>query len=129
MPPMSNDEPLQLREFVAETIKQIIDGVATAQEYATGKKAIVNPLAERFRNPEPQLISFDVAVTAARGSKTQGGIAVFTGAFGLGSKGQSERSNEIVNRIQFSVPVSLPIGARPSGQNFDAAPAVTPYTD
>jgi hypothetical protein len=29
---------------------------------------------------------------------------------GLGSKGQSEKSNETVNRIQFSVPVSLPIG-------------------
>jgi len=54
---------------------------------------------------------------------------VFTGAFGLGSKGQSERSNETINRIQFSVPVSLPIGAHPSGQNLDAAPAVTPYTE
>ena len=108
---MSNDEPLQLRDFVAETIKQIIDGVVTAQEHATGKKAIVNPLGNHYRNPDPQLISFDVAVTAARGSKTQGGIAVFAGAFGLGSKGESEASNETLNRIQFSIPVRLPIGS------------------
>jgi hypothetical protein len=39
------------------------------------------------------------------------GIAVFTGVLGLGSKGQSEKSNETVNRIQFSLPLSLPIGA------------------
>ena len=56
-----------------------------------------------------QSISFDVAVTATKGTKTQGGIAVFTGMIGLASKGQSEKSNETLNRIQFSVPVSLPI--------------------
>lgn len=111
---MNGDESLQLRDFVAETIKQVIDGVATAQEYATSKKAIVNPLTDRYRNPSPQLISFDVAVTAAKGAKTQGGVAVFTGILGLGSKGQSEKSNETVNRIQFSVPISLPIGGYPS---------------
>jgi hypothetical protein len=66
-------------------------------------------------NDPIQSISFDVAVTAAKGSKTQGGIAVFAGALGLGSRGQSEKSNETVNRIQFSVPVSLPIGERPIG--------------
>ena len=47
--------------------------------------------------------SLDVAVTAVKGTKTQGGIAVVTGIFGLGSKGQSEKSNEMVNRIQFKV--------------------------
>jgi hypothetical protein len=107
----------------------MIDGVAAAQQYATAKKASVNPRTQRYSLPAPQSISFDVAITAAKGTKTQGGIAVFTGAFGLGSKGQSERSNETINRIQFSVPISLPIGAHPSGQNLAAAPAVTPYTE
>jgi len=37
------------------------------------------------------------------------GTPVFAGAFGLGSKVQSYKSNETVNRIQFSVPVALPI--------------------
>ena len=87
---MSNDEPLELRDFVAETIKQVIDGVAAAQEYATTKRAIVNPPPSRFTQ-RVESISFDVGITAAKGSKTQGGIAVFTGAFGLGSKGQLEK--------------------------------------
>jgi hypothetical protein len=106
---MNSDEPLQLRDFVAETIKQVIDGVATAQEYATGKRAVVNPKVAGGYRIEP--ISFDVAVTAAKGTKTQGGVAVFIGAFGLGSKSQSEKSNEMVNRIQFKVHIRLPIGA------------------
>ena len=104
---MNADEPLQLRDFVAETIKQVIDGVAAAQQYATTKRAIVNPQPSGLRRVEA--ISFDVAVTAAKGTKTQGGVAVFAGAFGLGSKGQSEKSNQTINRIQFSVHVSLPI--------------------
>jgi hypothetical protein len=88
------------------------------------KNAVVNPQLQ-FRTDQSlvmwdvstsqpvQSISFDVAVTAAEGTKTQGGVAVFIGAFGLGSKGQSEKSNETVNRIQFSVPVALPIGEHP----------------
>jgi len=70
---MNTDEPLQLRDFVAETIKQVIDGVAAAQQYATAKKASVNPRTQRYSLPAPQSISFDVAITAAKGTKTQGG--------------------------------------------------------
>jgi len=66
---MSNDEPLELRDFVAETIKQIIDGVATAQQYATSKKAIVNPRPLMHHVPAPESISFDVAITAAKALK------------------------------------------------------------
>ena len=111
---------MELRDFVAETIKQVIDGVILAQQHAREKGAHVNPplnfsadqglqLWDRDTAQPVQTISFDVAVTAAEGTKTQGGVAVFAGAFGLGSKGQSDKSNETVNRIQFSVPLSLPI--------------------
>ena len=132
---------IELRDFISETIKQVIDGVVTAQEYATSKGAVVNPklnfhnqnqdlFLDITTNQPTRLISFDVALTAAEGSKTQGGIAVFTGVLGLGSKGQSEKTNETVNRIRFSVPVSLPIGARSTGQNnVDDPPGAAPYTE
>jgi len=84
----------------------------TAQVYAVEKGATVNPRPSEYTTPV-QSIAFDVAVMAAKGATTQGGIALFTGMIGLGSKGQSEKSNETVNRIQFSVPVILPIGAQP----------------
>ena len=69
---MNGDESLQLRDFVAETIKQVIDGVAAAQQHAVKKGAVVNPRPSRYNTPL-QSISFDVAVTAAKGTKTQGG--------------------------------------------------------
>ena len=109
---MSNDEPLELRDFVSETIKQVIDGVVAAQKYAEDKGAVVNPsFGLRHQKERPvQSISFDVALTAAKGTKTQGGVGVLIGVLGLGSRGQSEKSNESVNRIQFAVPISLPVG-------------------
>ena len=92
---MSNDEPLELRDFVAETIKQIIDGVATAQQYATSKKAIVNPRPLMHHVPAPESISFDVAITAAKDTKTHGGIAVFAGAFYLVLKANQSEARKV----------------------------------
>ena len=34
---------MQLDEFISETLKQVIDGVATAQKYAGSKCASINP--------------------------------------------------------------------------------------
>jgi hypothetical protein len=86
---------IELRDFIAETIKEVIDGVVAAQAHAKEKGAAVNPKLN-FHNQNQDLfldmatgqptqsISFDVAVTVAEGTKTQGGIAVFAGAFGFG---------------------------------------------
>ena len=58
-----------------------------------------------------------VLTTVSRIGTSRLGRSVFAGAFGLGSKGQSEKSNETVNRIQFSVPLSLPISTPDSRPN------------
>ena len=112
---------MELREFVAETLRQLIDGVAVAQGYATEHGATVNPsdiwyqadqgvvkIQDRATGALVQEINFDVAVTANDGTKTKGGIGVFAGAVGLGSQGQSEASNQSISRIRFSVPLALP---------------------
>jgi hypothetical protein len=111
---------MELKEFVSETIKQVIDGVITAQEYATTKDSKVNPkltfrtdqgmqMWEKATGQPIQSIEFDIAVTASEGSKAQGGVAVLIGVFGGGTKGQVEESSQKLNRIKFSVPISLPI--------------------
>lgn len=111
---------MELKDFVSETIKQLIDGVVVAQEYASTKGAKVNPqllfrtdqgmqMWEKKTGQPAQSIEFDVALTASEGSKAQGGVGVMIGVFGLGTKGQLEESNQKINRIKFSVPVSLPI--------------------
>lgn len=39
---------MKLDQFVSETLKQIIDGVCTAQKYAEQKGAFINPVTASF---------------------------------------------------------------------------------
>jgi hypothetical protein len=113
---------VELKDFVSESLKQIIDGVVTAQDYAKTKGAAINPekllnLAESkllVRPGQgqydliPQLIEFDVAVTASESGGTKAGIGVFAGAFGGSTQATMEDANTMVSRIKFSVPVLFP---------------------
>jgi hypothetical protein len=112
---------IRLEDFVSQTIKEIINGVAAAQQHAKTKDAMVNPLGLNFRADQgvvrlydgetgqiAQEVHFDVAVTASEGTETKGGVGVFVGAFGLGSQGKTGREKSIVSRITFDVPVLLP---------------------
>lgn len=113
---------MQLDEFVAETLKQIISGIKIAQAYATENGAKVSPSNIFFANKEGtqmldkttggvvDKIEFDVAVTTTEGAQTKGGVGIFVGAVGLGSQGQSNLTNQSYSHIRFSVPISYPKG-------------------
>ncbi|SRR6266480_2435231 len=113
---------MKLKDFVAETLKEIIDGVIEARDYYATKGGSVNSpnivykmsaasqLMDQESGQIAQMIEFDVAVTAAEGTETKGGIGVFVGPIGLGSQGKSDSSNTSVSRIKFSIPVLLPKG-------------------
>lgn len=109
-----------LSEFVAESIKQIIDGVNEAKKYGNANGAKINPKGWGWNSTNVQAkyetetgapietIEFDVAVTTVEGTTTKGGIGVFVGAVGLGSQGQSSAQNTSMSRLKFSVPLVLP---------------------
>jgi len=59
-------------------------------------------------NPSVHLIRFDVAVYAAEGKETKGGISIMVGTIGLGSQGRSDSSASTTSRIQFGIPMLLP---------------------
>lgn len=111
---------IELKTFVEESLKQIIDGVRTAQVHALEKGGLVNPIgvwqqvAGDWRLMEGEVdrfgqnVQFDVAITANEDSKASGGIGVFVGAFGVGSKGETGEAASSMSRIQFSVPLALP---------------------
>lgn len=111
---------MELKDFVEETLRQIIDGVRAAQEYGKQHGAFVNPKSLTFRtdqgfqlyDPETgaisQQIQFDVALTVIEGKQTRGGIGVVAGPIALGSQGKSDASNTTVSRIQFMIPLMLP---------------------
>ncbi len=119
---------MELKDFVAESIKQIIDGVNEAKRYAAENGSRINPerqihnannassRADAKTGASIETIEFDVAVTVTDGTQTRGGIGVFTGIVGLGSQGQSDSSNSSVSRLRFVVPIALPSTPNPREQ-------------
>ncbi len=117
---------MELRDFVAQTLTEIAEGVVQAQESLTPIGAKVNPQISRVlpkgeKNYEVfgwadgegsnpiLLVSFDVAVTASEGTKTKGGIGVVTGIVSLGSTGATDKNETAVSRLSFKIPLLLPL--------------------
>ncbi len=114
---------MELRDFVAESLKQVVDGIVNAQEYSKKKGAFINPkdMVNTSNNglivthnlgsgqyPIPQVIEFDVAVTVSEGMEAKAGIGVFAGALGLGTQAKVADGNSSISRIKFSIPVLFP---------------------
>ena len=89
---------MKLDEFVKQTLLDITNGVALAQEEAL--LYIAPGYVENKKQTEPQNVQFEVAVTAAK--EASAGIRVLS--FGEAKGGGS---SEQVNRISFAVPVYL----------------------
>jgi sulfite reductase beta subunit-like hemoprotein len=111
---------MELKTFVAETLKQLIDGVKSSQEYAQKEGAVINPNEQlRFSSnhkcaisgttgQQVQIIDFDVAISAQESDQYKGGFGIFVGAVGIGTQGHAEFTDSTVNRIKFSLPIVLP---------------------
>ena len=111
---------MELRDFVSETIIQIAEGVALAQERSTELGAYVNPTLTgnttdavqhgflKSAHGAAQIVGFDVALTVTEGKGAKGGIGIIAGAITLGGSGQSSTENSSVSRVKFGVPLILP---------------------
>ena len=93
----------ELQTFVASTLRAIAAGIEEAQ----GTKISSAHGTGEFGFSAPELIEFDVAVSAKRTGSTDGGmkVAVFGIGANLGGKEGSEDST--VSRIRFSVPTKF----------------------
>ncbi|MEJ2362409.1 MAG: hypothetical protein P8Z75_13490, partial [Gammaproteobacteria bacterium] len=113
---------VDLKEFISETMIQIISGVVEAQEQEKTIGGTVSPRLTagsefgaqhgflRAEGGAAQIVQFDVALTAKEGSGTKGGIGIVSGIVSLGTSGQSQEENASVSRVKFSVPLILPHG-------------------
>ena len=108
---------MDVKQFVAETLKEVINGVAEAQAHASSAGAIVNANLIQYtsgnwnypKHPSfsaPINIEFDVAVTVAENKDLKGGIGIMVAGIGYQAKKEATRSE--VSRIKFSIPVVLP---------------------
>jgi hypothetical protein len=113
---------MQLDDFISKTLIAIARGVKEAQRDVFTLGGRVSPrlmvsslesektgVASGDAAKQPIIpVSFDVSVTTTANTGTEGGIGVFVGAIGLGTKGSSGSAQGSESRIQFQVPVILP---------------------
>lgn len=95
---------IELKTFVSQSIKKIIDGVIEAQEYATPKGGTVNV---NKGNPITE-VKFDVAVVSSS-EKIKGGGAgakIFVASVGVEGKVTKEYSTS--SRLSFVISIELP---------------------
>jgi len=111
---------MQLRDFITETLVQIVDGVITAQENVKGKNAYISPgniisdnkllkaTFTRGRSPIVQNIEFDVAITATESDETKGGVGVVAAIVNAGVQHTVDTKSGSISHIKFSIPIVLP---------------------
>lgn len=104
---------MDLDEFISETLRQILAGVAAAQETDIGKNvnAAFNGVLGSNLSVFPKLgvfarVDFDVAVTAETSTGGKGSIKVW----GIGAEAGIDNKSQTVSRVVFAVPLRLPDG-------------------
>lgn len=110
---------MNVREFVRETLSQVIGGIQDSRGDMRAHGAMIHPTGDVYngdsgldidRNSvvKPIAVSFDVAVTVSDSTSAEGkgGLSVV----GIGVAGQlsSQQSNQTVSRIAFSVDIVPP---------------------
>lgn len=104
---------MDLKTFVTETLSEILEGIADAQEadeaHNINATAHGNPGGNLFSDGRRMhtRVDFDVAIAAETAGGGKGKIQVF--AIGSAEAG-GEHKSSYANRIAFSVPVRLPEG-------------------
>ena len=123
--PQSPFTLMKLQDFVASTLSDIINGVATAQEEVAQSGALISPVLEISGGEEETVFSyydpssderryatrieFEVAVTTRESEEAKGGVGLFAATIGLGVQAQVEGGTSEVGRINFAVPVVFPL--------------------
>lgn len=116
---------MELKDFIKETITQIVNGVVEAQAEINQHGAEINPKRVQFKEAgqynyhnsgKPQYVEFDVGLTSIQKSGSSEGIGVFLGSISLGKKNDEGAEHTAVSRIKFSLPVVLPSG---TGEHLD----------
>ncbi len=114
---------MELKEFVAETLKQVVEGVAQAQQDVKELGATINPKGVVYQQGQSyvspssrktiQMIDFDISLAETESTQAGGRIAVFFGTVAGGAHGKAESGSNAMNRVKFSVPIVLPTYACP----------------
>lgn len=107
---------MELKEFITETLVQMMEGVKNAQQRSKEFGGFVNPEDQQKTSTHVgsshwvkiQPVDFEISLTETSSSDSQKGISVnFGGIGGKGGKEKNEQSTSL-NKIKFTIPVILP---------------------
>ncbi len=110
---------MELKEFVTQTLTQIIEGIKDAQEQTKDSGALINPKTygdtglivegtkSEIRNV--QSVKMNVALTVTENSGNKSGIGVVASVFKAGVSKEDSDTNTTTSHIEFNIPVSFPI--------------------
>jgi hypothetical protein len=102
---------MDLKDFVADVISQIQDGVTEAINRHDRRKTVgrINPkFPEDNWKDLVQKIDFDIAITATGKTSGEGGGGIQVYFFNASGKLSKSHENSMTNRIKFTIPVALP---------------------
>lgn len=137
---------MDLQTFVAETLRQIVGGVADAQKsIATmGTNARVNPAlveqSARVQSGAPSPIEFDVAITVvdAHINEKSAGTTTSSGMIAVVHAGRDteettfeagKHTTSAVSRVKFTVQVAQPSDVETYSSGFSYASSGDRYSD
>ena len=114
---------MDIEKFVSETLVQIAAGVTDANEKMQSRNLnakanpaggnVVSQASTHYRGiPDTQMISFDIAVTVETATATNGEAGVGLSVLKLGTSGESSSTDSQASRIQFTIPLKLPMDGR-----------------
>lgn len=108
---------MELKDFIEETLIQIVSGVKAAQDKGLGFGAVISPghvdscLKRAIYKGKEYVfndVEFEVELTLDKSTENKKGIAVAFGNIGIGAQNKSEAGSASLTRVKFSVPVGLP---------------------
>lgn len=102
---------MELKVFVTETIKEIIEGVIEAQKLIVPQVNHANEGFVQIGNGSFSQIEFDISVTSSEAEGNENKAGIFIKVLDIGHKNTATSNNTSVNKIKFSVPVTFPTQA------------------
>ena len=100
---------MELKEFIKETLNDIIDGVREAQQ-GSSKDVAINPRIKKVSDftREIQYVEFDIAISELNEDGASGRIGVGVPIIGANGSVSSGKQTEEATRIRFKVGVKFP---------------------
>lgn len=110
---------MELKDFIRETLVQITNGVIEAQEIIKETGCYINPkgfhTGEQVRSGydkeyrHVQKVKMSIAISVIENNEKKAGLGVVSAILTAGASTKNNDTNSVTNRIEFDIPLSLPV--------------------